>query len=292
MCGVPGKHTKKTTSFAKANLILLIVSLLVTAIPGITHAAIALHPMRVEFEARERSVVVTVINKNDYDATYRIYFENKLVNTDGSYSKLTDETIEGNFADKFIRYSPRQVTIKAGNSQSVRLLLRKPKDLPAGEYRSHLVFHELPSANDNSSNIESINREANQVGVTFVRHYKVSIPVLVRHGEVSVETFLSDIALKETDNRLQLDFTINRQGNRSQRGDIEVEYTSLTGKSDIIGIIRGLSVYYPNPVRNVSLPINITDASQLNGGKITVRYINPDSRRNHILAQQEIQLTY
>ena len=37
-----------------------------------------------------------------------------------------------------IRYAPRRVTVPPGGSQQIRILLRRPRDLEPGEYRSHL----------------------------------------------------------------------------------------------------------------------------------------------------------
>jgi len=48
------------------------------------------------------------------------------------------------FADTLVRYSPRQADLAPHETQIIRIQLRTPPDLPAGEYRSHLLIQAIP----------------------------------------------------------------------------------------------------------------------------------------------------
>ena len=90
-----------------------------------------------------------------------------------------------------IRYSPRQVTLEPRVAQTVRVQLRLPADLPPGEYRSHLLFRAVPSAEA----APPTTSPAAELSIQLTAIYGISIPVIVRHGETSVTTTLSELDL-------------------------------------------------------------------------------------------------
>ncbi|KPJ91128.1 MAG: hypothetical protein AMJ55_12370 [Gammaproteobacteria bacterium SG8_15] len=63
------------------------------------------------FEARDRTAQVTVVNSGDETGTYRIELVNKRMTDAGTFENI-EEPGEGDlFADKMLRYSPRQVVL-------------------------------------------------------------------------------------------------------------------------------------------------------------------------------------
>ena len=48
------------------------------------------------------------------------------------------------FADKYLRFFPRRVTLAPNESQMVKLQMVKTNELQPGEYRSHLYFRAVP----------------------------------------------------------------------------------------------------------------------------------------------------
>ena len=101
-------------------------------------------PHRLVFEGRTRRAEAIVMNNSPNPVTYRIFFKNMRMNEDGKLEEIKEAGPGDRFANKYIRYSPRQITIPASSSQTVRLSVRKPRDLEPGEYLSRLVFAALP----------------------------------------------------------------------------------------------------------------------------------------------------
>ena len=112
-------------------------------------ANLMITPTRIVFEERTRTAQVTLMNNGSDTGNYRISFINQNMTDDGRFVEVK-EGEEGMFSNSMVRYSPRQITLPAGQSQVVRLMLRKPRDLKDGEYRSHMLFQSLPKAGKSS----------------------------------------------------------------------------------------------------------------------------------------------
>ena len=208
-------------------------------------------PTRAVLADGKRSMTITLINRGDEDGNYRMFFRNIRANDVGEFSEV-DTPIAGElFADKMVRFSPRRITVPARSKQSIRVVLRKPAELAAGEYRSHLVFRKLPKQNsvlDESS-------EANSVGFSLRPIVEVTIPVIVRHGELNATMNLANAQINRSDDGRSLSFTILREGSRSLYGDVDVWLLNDNGDKQNIGMARGVAVYSPNKKRVFNLPL-------------------------------------
>ena len=124
---------------------LLATALLVTGYSASLQAAgsLLVTPTRIVFEQRDRSAQVTLVNQSDQTSNFRISFIRQNMTEDGEFLPVP-EGQDGMFSDSMIRYSPRQVSLPPGQSQVIRLALRRPADLADGEYRSHMLFQALP----------------------------------------------------------------------------------------------------------------------------------------------------
>lgn len=122
------------------------LTILAGVVGGVAAPASATYIMDpiVTFEGRSRDAAVRISNTRPREMTYRIEVVNLRRTPDGKMVEATDVRPGELFARDFIRFSPRQVTIPPGQMQSIRLSLRKPADLPPGEYRAYLRVTELP----------------------------------------------------------------------------------------------------------------------------------------------------
>ena len=95
---------------------------------------------RIIFEGPVRSEILTLINNTGETQTYRLGWKKYKMDERNSLRALADDKDDGSilWADKMLRFAPRRVTIPAGGSQQIRLLLRRPSDIQEAEYRSHL----------------------------------------------------------------------------------------------------------------------------------------------------------
>ena len=111
---------------------------------GGAQATTILDPI-IRFDAKAREATVQFINDAPHELTYRISIVNLRQSAkDGSWSEVETPAPGELFAREFLRFSPRQVTVPAGQHQTVRLLLNRPVGLPRGEYHSFLRISELP----------------------------------------------------------------------------------------------------------------------------------------------------
>ena len=215
-------------------------------------ALLQILPTRMVLMDRERAGTLTLVNHGDLDTSYRMFFRNIKMSDTGEFQVITDQddVSDERFADSMLRFSPRRITIAATGKQTIRIVARKPQDLQPGEYRSHMVFRRLP-------NQESILDDGSRDNLTLSIQpvVEVTIPIIVRHGELDASLSLSDAKLFEKDGERYLEVTINRSGQRSLYGNLKVSQKNQSGETITLAQAKGISVYYPNSRRIFELPL-------------------------------------
>jgi hypothetical protein len=158
-----------------------------------------------------------------------------------------------------------------------------------GEYRSHLYFR---SEKDYTALGSKSKDTLKTVRVQLIPIYGISIPVLIRTGEVNMSTSLSDLKLeKSVDSTLTLKVAINRTGNISVNGDLTVDYYPVKGKPAEIGKVIGVAVYTDNSKRLVSIKLNITPEMDLTNGVLKVHYTSAeDAKKQEVYSEAELKL--
>ena len=254
--------------------LLLAASLNIFVVPTV-HAGsnLLVTPTRVVFDNRSRSAQVTLMNQGDETGNYRISFIRQNMTDNGKFVPVK-EGEDGKYADQMIRYSPRQVTLDPGQSQIVRLLLRRPRNLEDGEYRSHLLFQGLP--NPKTTNIEDLsNKNRKGISVEIVPIVGISIPVIVRHGELSANVSLTDVRVvtpDKQDGKPGLSVVINRTGNASVYGDFKAVFTPAGGEPTVVGQAIGVAVYATNAQRRFRIPLQVPPGFNLQNGDLHITY--------------------
>lgn len=210
--------------------------------------AIRLTMKRVMFEGSQRTADLTIINNTAEEQVYRLGFKTMRMTQGDGLETLEDGVQDPALksADSMVRFSPRRVTIPAGGSQQVRLMLNKPKDVADGEYRSHFWIRPEaetakfdPAPQDNASSGPSVQIKM-LAGVT--------LPVFVRVGPMNVSATMTNIKATRNGERIAVTMDINREGNRSLYGDVEF---SCNGKT--LHQVRGIAVYTELATRTVRL---------------------------------------
>lgn len=232
-------------------------------------------PTRVVFEGRTRSAQVTLVNKGTEQAVYRVTLERRRMLEDGRFEEVDEEQPGELFATDLIRFAPRRVNLEPNQSQTIRILVRKPRDLPAGEYRSHMLFRAIPDSPSGQS-AESLNAPAEGLSIRLTPVFGVTIPVIVRHGNLGVEVSVSSAELqtaRENEARSAIAVRLVRSGQRSIYGNVMVSLLGEDGQEQTIGQVRGVAVYAPNRSRIVRVPIDPSYAAQVKGHQIRVNYV-------------------
>lgn len=248
-------------------------------------------PTRIIFEARDRTAQVSLVNSGTEEETFRLEFVRKRMTDDGQFLDV-DKPIEGElFSDQMIRFSPRQVTLPPGQSQTIRLILRKKANLQAGEYRSHLLFRTIPKTGNSSIEAAS-NKDGKNLSIELTPALGISIPVIVRHGKTSVDVSVRNIKTIY-DKRLKkqvAEFVLERGGNQSVYGDLSVNLIKSNGTTYNLARVNGISVYSPNKSRKIRMVIYPPKNVSLKDGKLVVVYTKPADAGGAIMAKGDSDL--
>jgi len=248
-------------------------------------------PSRIVFEGRNRSAQATLINSASISKTFRISFKNMKMTKAGGFEDITEVDPDKRFADGFIRFSPRQVTIPAGGSQTVRLMVRKPKDLEQGEYRSHMLFSEVPK--DVGKSIESLSEETKSIKINLIPIMAISIPVIIRHGKLNANIKISDLVFNRAleEKHPYLSFKLNREGTRSIYGDISINFRSVSAGDPVeVGRINGLAVYVPNKNRTLNVSLFAPEGINLHNGTLHVTFKEDSKQSDGAFAEERLAI--
>lgn len=256
---------------------------------------INLYPRRVILDPRRRVASIGLYNKTTFEGEYEISATNMLMTNDGQiipFNNLPDgaDTSGVKTASEMLRWSPRRVLLLGSEAQTVRIMARPPADLPDGEYRAHFSVVSVPSDVDEGFSIDdAVNDGAegsNNVGVTIRPRFGISIPVIVRIGNTTLDVGLKDIGFVRGEAGPLLRMTITRSGTRSSYGDIEVR---APGESTPVLVARGIGVYPEIDHRTVILALNPEfDLTKLRSGMtLTATYTDDDVNPGNTLARQD-----
>ena len=159
------------------------------AVPASASSLLFVAPHRAIITPGERTTEVTVANHSDYKRRYEITMIDSVMTETGATKRVN--TFEYS-AKRMIRYVPRSVELAPGERQTVRLMVRRPKDLADGDYHSHLLFREKAVEEEAAPGGEN-QKFTFQVGA----QYGVAIPVIVQQG--TIESAVEVGAVKKGD---------------------------------------------------------------------------------------------
>ena len=258
---------------------------------GSAVADLSVFPTRIVFEGARRAAEVDLVNPGTKPVTYRLSMVHRRMTENGEFLNI-ETALEGErFADALVRYSPRQIELAPGGSQVVRLMLRKPADLAAGEYRSHLMFEEIPEVEANKP-LAPGEPAPSEPSIKLIATLNITIPVIVRHGETAASATLSELALgRSPDGKPNAVFRIGRSGNRSVYGDLVAYFTPANGAEREVGRANGVVVYAPYAARKFQLTLTAGPEGLASGeGKLRVVYVGRPEDGGKVAAEAVIEL--
>lgn len=247
-------------------------------------------PKRVVFEGSKRSHELNLANTGQDTARYVISLVHYKMKDNGSFEEVSANDSSWNFADKFIRFYPRSVTLGPGESQTVRVQLTQTSKLLPGEYRSHIYFRSMPEEKPRGEK-EIKAEDASSISVRLIPVFGISIPVIIRVGESDARVHLSKCSFEMFEDTIPLvNLTLNRSGNMSVYGDITIEHISNKNKVTKVGSVQGLALYTPNLFRNIKVALNKQERVDYTEGKLHVVYKAQENGNPNNTAQTEIYL--
>lgn len=272
---------------------LLLGACLMLLVASPAYADLMLFPTRIVFEKNQRAAQLELINNGQERTTYRVKLVNRRMGENGEFSAVETPLPGEQFADALLSYSPRQVTLAPDQSQTIRILLRKPGNLPAGEYRSHLQLDLVPETTAATSIEASAPKLGpDEIGVQLKALVGVSIPVIVRHGDTEATVTLSGLELLQpaAGKAPTLAAVLQRSGNRSVYGDLAATFTPRGGAAQEVGKAGGVAVYTPNPLRRFKLELQPPAGFALARGTLRVTFSERADAGGKLLAEAAIEV--
>jgi hypothetical protein len=131
------------------------------------------------------------------------------------------------------------------------------------------------------------------ISVKAVAILETAIPVIFRQGELS-----ATVQFAPSVTRLQLapgatptlTVRLDRTGERSVYGDLEVNHVARDGSVHQLAFMGGLAVYYPTPSRLINVGLRVPDGLRLNSGEIHVSYRESDEQIGAVQSQMTLSL--
>jgi len=246
-------------------------------------------PSRVVFEGNKQKGQLNLLNMGQDTATYTISFVQRSMKEDGSFVTIEQPDSGQMFSDPYLRIFPRQVTLAPREPQVILVQFRRKADMKAGEYRSHLYFRS--EQNYNPLGMGKSNKDKKLLNVQLIPIFGVSIPIIIRVGDVNVSVTLSNLELMPLHGNTQnMKLTINRTGNISTYGDITVQYVPARGKPVLVGTVAGVGVYTNLSKRIMVIKLDTSATKKFTTGKFNVQYTAKGNIKPFVYAESELEI--
>jgi len=269
--------------------IFLLFFLFTISIHASSQGDLMITPHRVVLEGNKQIEEIVVANIGQDTAFYSISLIEYRMTDDGSLKEITEPVPGQKFASPILRYFPRSIELAPNESQVVRIQVRRRPGLEEGEYRSHLYFRAIPKEEPQGQ--ETTATDTTGIGIRLIPIYGISIPVIVRIGNLSASCIIDELAIEHKEEEAPvLKLVLNRQGTKSVYGDLTVDYVPPTGERINVGKVRGIAVYTPNTVRRFSMPLTVPEGVNLNTGKLVVRFTDANEAKPLVYDEKELEL--
>ena len=244
-------------------------------------------PRRVIFDGTKNTQQLNLANTGQDTASFAVSFIQYRMKENGSFEQITEADSGQYFADNYLRMYPRSVTLGPGEAQLIKVQLKNYRKLDNGEYRSHIYFRSITNTKPWGEEDKQVDTTSLSVRLTPI--FGISIPAIIRKGKSDTEVVLTDLSVSMlNDTTPVLNIKLNRSGNMSVYGDIEVDYVSGDSKTTQAGLVRGLAVYTPNTVRYFQLKLD--NGIDYNKGKLHIVYKTKSDLKMKTLAEEKLIL--
>ncbi len=254
------------TSFGRRLAALAALFAAYSPAPALAAGDLLVAPTRVVLDG-PRGAEVVLNNIGEETATYRVSLELKRMTANGTLEDVNpeDATPAEQAMLDMLFYSPRRITLPPNQPQTIRLGVRPPAGLPDGEYRAHLLFRAVRDA------VPAVQPVAAGSGVSIALTpiYGVTIPVIVRQGNLSATAAIANPRIESDGEEHALRFDLSKQGNRSVYGEVIVE---RPGVAEPLLVARGIALYAELDQRVVTLPLAPEQVEALRG-PVRIRYL-------------------
>lgn len=241
-------------------------------------------PTRVVFEGRTRAATLKLINQNNTAKAYRLSVVSMRMDEYGRKTYVDDPGQKEKLAQKMIRFAPRRVQIAPGAWQTVRVMVRKPKDLPPGEYRTQ--FRAVPIIKPGDGESPDGRPKTGGININIKYAFAISIPIIVRQGqnEMKMAAHMPRF-IKKKDNYF-IKTRVEKTGLISSYFDFMVYFIPMGGTEKIqIGAGKGRSIFAGNTAQIIELPLKNRD--RLTQGHIKIEIADREQKNKPVIYSEQ-----
>jgi P pilus assembly chaperone PapD len=271
----------------KKLLKLVSTGVLLSLMAQIVCANLLINPTRVQFNPDDRTADITLINTSKVTTTYRMQWVEKKAKAGGGYYNLASAGADGfPSASNMLRLSPKQVTLKAGERQTIKLAIRRPQGLATGEYRSHLLFKALPPTTAE----EGLNTDGVSTTINVVLSF--SIPVVVQQGTLQYNLTMNDaeIHYDSAQKTGSVELSLSRTGLHSVIGNVSAYWTPAGGTERLIAKAGDFNAWPELSATSVSLIWVGADFAP-SDGKLRIIYEGVKDFRGKVFFEKTLNVT-
>ncbi len=264
-------------------------SLLGLALPALLQAQgaslgdLLVAPTHLVLDAKHRVGELLLSNRGTTAGTFRVSTLVYAMDEQGGLKPAPPPAEGALDLGTLLRFAPRQVVLGPGESQVLRVQYRRPAELPAGEYRVHLLFKALPPVERDSKA-----EEAKGIHFNLQAVLSLAVPVSIMEGSTSVKTTLDTLSLDKGEGGPRLRLRLNREGNAAAYGDFHLRFVPKSGKTVPVGELLGAAAYPNLAFRWVEIGLQAPKGVDLAHGRLEVTYTEPEGDR--VLSQAALDL--
>ncbi|HSI69012.1 MAG TPA: hypothetical protein VK941_02180 [Gillisia sp.] len=247
----------------------IVVIFFLSIVPSFAQGDLMIMPKRIVFDGSQRSQEINLANTGNDTAVYAISFINYKMTESGNFEQVEEPEEGQRFAEGFLRYFPRRVVLAPNEAQTIRVQLTRTGNLEQGEYRSHMYFR---AVEDEGALGEEEMGDTEGISINIKTVFGISIPVIIKQGTSTTEINLSDVVLDKSSENPKLSLAINRSGNMSVYGNLQVDHIAPNGTTTEVGVVKGISVYTPNDKRNFAMELRNAGEVDLDSGILRISY--------------------
>lgn len=224
-------------------------------------ANINITPRRVIFDGNKRAEAVYVFNQGNAAVTVDVALVDNVMLESGEIVPLTRLADKGDAAQAaaaalksakpMLLAAPSRLTLPPGQGRTIRVRAGVGDAAPGAEYRSHLTVTTVPPADTGLTAEQAAAADRGELVLRIQSIFGLSIPLIVRGPGTSGQTRFGPIRPGTDAGKPVLEVPVQRSGTGSVYGNIEAR----SGKSEIVGMVRGLAVYPEISERLAKVPL-------------------------------------
>lgn len=228
-------------------------------------ANITVYPTAAHFDQSKSMATLSVKNSSKVFMSYKIEAVYFVPGADGKMSMAPAGSDQERSIVKLMRFSPKSVSLKPGEEQVVRIMVKASKKLEPGDYRAHVRFSQEDAMTNN------LVMPKKKTGMQLDAKIAVSIPALLRIEPTPKQITLEDFKIYQTPEGPRFKVNLKKQNNHYYPyGEFRLKAYDKDGKEFDLGLVKGIQSFKQESTYDFQLS---SGENLKNAAKATIQYV-------------------